>query len=246
VGRLTFLTVVSAITCGLTGLSARAADLLPPPPALDVAEEVVELGTGWYLRGDIGFVDYDRPRDRGFGGAGLLPLDGVRLDNTFSVGGGIGYQLADWLRTDVTVDYRFGAKFSGTRPNPVFAIGFIRDQADIESATFLFNGYIDLGHWSGITPYLGAGIGVSENRFTNVRREAFVAGVPDGAIFVSQHNSTNFAYALMAGAAVDVGWGFKLDVGYRYNNLGDARTPGIKTDALKSHEVRFGARYMID
>jgi opacity protein-like surface antigen len=251
VGRLTFLSVMSAITFGLAGHSARAADLLPPPPILDEADEVVELGTGWYLRGDLGYVNYDRPRDVGFGIPGELPLDGERLEKAFSVGGGIGYQVTDWLRTDLTVDHRFGAQFSGTRPNPSYDIGFVRDQADFESTTLLLNGYIDLAYWSGITPYLGAGIGVSGNRFTNVDRDVFVGGTQVSNIHIGPHTTTNLAWALMAGIAVDVGSGFTLDLGYRYTHLGDVRTqidaaPGIKTDEIRSHELRFGARYMID
>ena len=43
-----------------------------------------------------------------------------------------------------------------------------------------------------------------------------------------------------------------VDLGYRYIHLGDVRTridapgPGIKTDELDAHEIRVGARYMID
>jgi opacity protein-like surface antigen len=56
----------------------------------------------------------------------------------------------------------------------------------------------------------------------------------------------------MGGVAVDVGSGFKIDLGYRYTHLGDARTridgpgAGIRTDDLKTHEIRLGARYTID
>jgi opacity protein-like surface antigen len=57
---------------------------------------------------------------------------------------------------------------------------------------------------------------------------------------------------LMAGAAIDITSGLKLDLGYRYVNLGEARTRldqfgvGTKLKAIDSHEVRVGVRYMID
>jgi opacity protein-like surface antigen len=53
----------------------------------------------------------------------------------------------------------------------------------------------------------------------------------------------NFAYAAMAGAAIDVFSHTKLDIGYRYLNLGSIS--GI-SGTLYSHEVRAGVRYMID
>jgi opacity protein-like surface antigen len=250
--RLIDLTLASAIVCVLTGASVRAADLLPPPPTLESGEEVVELGTGWYLRGDIGYVDYVKPEDVGFGLPGVTLLDRERLDKTFSVGGGIGYQFTSWFRADLTVDYRPAAEFSGTRPFPTYDIGFVRDKADFESTTGLVNGYVDLGYWAGVTPYFGAGIGVSGNRFTNIRRDVFVGGVPAGSAVLSPHTTYNLAWALMAGVAVNVGSGFQLDLGYRFSHLGDVRTrldapgPGIRTDAIRAHEFRLGARYMID
>jgi opacity protein-like surface antigen len=250
VARLTYLTVVGAIACGLAGV-VHAADL-PEPAAFDSEAEVVELGTGWYLRGDVGYIDYATPRDVAFGIPGTLPLDGERLDKTFSLGGGIGYQFTSWVRTDVTVDHRFGAEFSGTRPVPTYAIGYERDQADLESTTYLFNAYFDLGYWAGVTPYVGAGIGLASNRFTNIRRDAYVLGLPAGGTVLWPHTTHNLAWALMAGVVVDVGAGFKIDLGYRYADLGDVRTRidgpgnGITVDELKAHEVRVGARYVID
>ena len=248
--RLTLMRVVSTIALCAAG-AAQAADLLPPAPSLE-GSEIVELGTGWYLRGDIGYVDYVTPRDVGFGLPTVAPLDGERIDKTVSLGGGIGYQFTNWLRADATVDYRFGAEFSGTRPNPTYALGYVRDRADFESGTILFNAYADLGSWYGITPYVGAGIGVSGNRFTNISREAFVLGAPVGAAVLSPRTTYNLAWALMAGVAIDTGVGFLVDLGYRYIRLGDVRTridapgPGIKTDEIDAHEIRVGARYMID
>jgi opacity protein-like surface antigen len=183
---------------------------------------------------------------------GALPLDGERLEAAVSVGGGIGYQLANWLRVDATVDHRFGAELSGTRPNPTYAVGSIRDVAEIESTTGLLNAYVDLGSWAGVTPYLGAGIGVAGNRLTNARREAYLLGEPVGAAVIDTRTTYNLAWALMAGLAVDLGSGFKVDLGYRYTHLGDVRTrvdapgAGLKVEDLNAHEVRLGARYMIE
>ena len=34
--------------------------------------------------------------------------------------------------------------------------------------TFLLNGYVDLGTWSHITPFIGAGVGTSRNTISNL------------------------------------------------------------------------------
>ena len=253
VARPTLSTLVSMMIVGIAAAApARAADLLPPPPMLERADEIVEIGTGWYLRGDVGYVNYTKPKDLGFGLPDSRPLDAVQLEKAFSVGAGIGYAFTSWLRADVTVDHRLGAEFSGTRPIGTYANGYVRDQADLESTTALFNGYVDLGTFAGITPYVGAGIGIAGNRLTNISREAYVAGLPAGSARLQPHTTHNLAWALMAGTAVNLGSGFQLDLGYRYIHLGDARTridgpgDGIRTDEIKAHEFRLGARYMID
>jgi opacity protein-like surface antigen len=65
-------------------------------------------------------------------------------------------------------------------------------------------------------------------------------------------SKNNLAWALMAGAAVDIGAGLKLDLGYRYVRIGESRTEldsdgfGFKIKPLDAHEARIGVRYMID
>jgi opacity protein-like surface antigen len=49
-----------------------------------------------------------------------------------------------------------------------------------------------------------------------------------------------------------LGSGLKVDLGYRYMRIGDARTgleplqAGIRTKTIDAHEFRVGARYMIE
>ena len=83
-----------------TSAPALAADLLPPPP-------VVEVGSGWYLRGDVGVGSQEVGKIDG--------LDVVKdggsfwrksLADTAFVGVGVGYQFNNFLRFDVTGEYR--------------------------------------------------------------------------------------------------------------------------------------------
>src|SRR5436190_400146 len=91
------IAMAGALALSMTGL-AHAADM-PPLPGTDEAYDgqSQELGTNWYLRGDIGV---------------MLPGNDKLFDNTqgsglsrdFDVGLGIGYDFGAY-RIDLTADY---------------------------------------------------------------------------------------------------------------------------------------------
>ena len=82
-GRLKTLWSIGVIL----GLSAPAvaADFSPPPPP-PPGPIASELGSGWYLRGDVGWVEFSDPGKLPLGAG--LPFDRVGLRETWSVGGG--------------------------------------------------------------------------------------------------------------------------------------------------------------
>jgi opacity protein-like surface antigen len=121
------------------------------------------------------------------------------------------------------------------------------ETADIEAWSGLVNGYIDLGTFYGITPYVGAGVGVSYLNTSN-------ASTVGGAAYASgSETTTNLAWALMAGASYAVNDQVSIDAGYRYFNLGDAKTTQIDPTGaqvghinykgIDAHEIRLGIRY---
>jgi opacity protein-like surface antigen len=245
---------------------AIAADLFGPGPLPAAAPSIgiAELGGGWYLRGDLGYVDYTKPGARPYGAA-VVPFDHERLKATFSGGAGVGYKFNNWLRADVTADYRAGADFDAMSSRTHYVEGFSRDTAKIQSTTLLVNGYVDLGTWYGITPYVGAGIGVAQNRFRTYSAQVtcltVTCGDTSGATYsigpqpktlVPGGSRTHVAWALMAGASMELMPGILVDAGYRFVNIGEARTKldpfnvGTRTTDLKAHEIRVGLRYMID
>ena len=268
-GRLKLLTVVAA-AIGVAG-PAFAADLLGPAPrgyaepAPAPALAVGELGSGWYLRGDIGYVDHDKPGEKPYG-VPVVPFDTMRLKATYSAGAGIGYKFTSWLRADVTGDWRQDSRFDAVSSRTRYVEGYSQDRGKLQSSTLLLNGYIDLGTWGGITPYVGAGVGVAQNRFhdysgqvvcitTTCGDPSVGASYPLGPqpkTFVPSGTRTNLAWALMAGASMELMPGVLIDAGYRYVNLGEARTKldefgvGTRTKDLRAHEFRIGVRYVID
>jgi opacity protein-like surface antigen len=238
--------------------SALAADMLFPPPMISAGRPgIVELGTGWYLRGDAGYVDYVPLKDRRSAIPGET-FDTTRLKETWSAGGGFGYKFLNWFRADVTVDYRFESDFEGTSSRTGYVSDSRRDWGQFESTTGLVNAYLDLGSWYGISPYVGAGVGASLNHLLDHQAQVTCLTAACGLIGAQpvvqgrDRSDIDLAWALMGGVAVDVGGGFKIDVGYRYLNLGEVRTNAAgpaaptRTEEIKAHEVRLGLRYMID
>lgn len=259
---LSTLAMTSFATVTLAAdMSLPAAPMQAQPYAPQ--NQIVELGGGWYLRGDVGYVNYQKPTGNGIGTTNIA-FDNEKLNKTFSVGGGVGYKFNSWFRADATLDYNIKSNFKATSSSSGYVDGYSLESAKIDSAQLMLNGYIDLGEFYGITPYVGAGVGVAQNRMENFRGPSYLYPssplFPVGAISPYPYSTTlpanatsyNLAWALMAGAAINLSQNFMLDVGYRYINMGDAKTKydqfgvGAKVKDLDAHEARLGVRYMID
>lgn len=230
----TLFALVLAI--GVAAVSeAPAADVgiaRPAPPMLE------EYGSGWYLRGDVGWTGYTNvSADYVIGGLASAHDSSAKLEDTWSIGAGYGYNF-DWFRADVTADYRANAQFTGIM-GELFG--------ELTTWSTLLNGYFDLGTWSGITPYVGAGIGAA---YHETRKWHDLYGDP---VFAGGSN-WELAWAVMAGLAIQFTPKASLDVGYRYVDLGKAESGldadfnaiKVKTDNISAHEVRVGIRYTID
>lgn len=269
--------LLSALVLGISFAgSAIAADLIEPPviEAPQPVYEAPQMG-GWYIRGDVDYgmlstkgVDYDVL-------TGSASFNSAKLKGAFSAGAGIGYQVNDYFRTDLTLNYHFKSAFRGSTS------GFCNEtpvgggpatntagcvSSDVASAsvyTLLANAYADLGHYSGFTPYVGAGIGgahVSWSDLTNTATCTATTGnvcVPTVAYTHKGISSMRFAYALHAGASYDISSNLKLDAGYswthvnggdmfRYkglvNHVDDTGVMG-RDKGINIHEVRVGLRY---
>ncbi|MEO1198637.1 MAG: outer membrane protein [Pseudomonadota bacterium] len=240
----------------LLAAPVMAADFPGPAPLPEYGpQSTAEFGSNWYLRLD---ATYSLSNDVEISQAGGALLLNETIDDGVAYGIGFGVELSNWLRADVTFDYRPGVDVSGqTFCNGAGCGGsqFVTDRTSIDSALFLANGYVDLGTWRRITPYVGAGIGA-----VNHNTDDLIADIPnaDGVDRIEGAQTWEFAWALMAGASVDISPNFKIDAGYRYLDLGQAisgtRTntdvidPGLEVtfDDLSAHEFRFGIRYLID
>jgi opacity protein-like surface antigen len=252
-----------------------AADYEPP---IEAADEYVpvEVGSGWYLRGDVGYAlstSTDLATYRTFDPItstyGQATFDTSNLSSQIIFGGGVGYRYNEWVRGDATID-GFRSKFTGTTsgPLPCLTTGPINtacrseDAATVSAISFMGNGYIDLGTYIGITPYVGAGAGMSYVSWSGLASQNYCIGAtcPGTPIAPTSNSGVKdwrFTYAFMAGAAYDLTKNLKLDVGYKYRKIDDGEMFGWNAAAvaagasgtqgsdqgLTQHEVKVGLRY---
>ncbi len=173
-------------TALLVSASAWAADY-DPPIVVDEAPEFVpvEIGSGWYLRGDVGY-SFERT-EADF--SGLPGIDVSRGD--FGGGGGVGYHFTDFIRGDINLAFLGRDSFT-------FNDGVDFARLKTQSWSGMANVYLDLGTYSGLTPYVGAGLGIL---YTRSRFEADIAGI---GVFDLDDDQSKFAYSLGAGFAYKV------------------------------------------
>jgi opacity protein-like surface antigen len=250
-----------AALAGLYIGEAKAADLSPGPtvPELPQGDTMNFFGSGWYIRGDLGYSLPQGPKADYNGTA----FDHLSVGGSAVAGGGVGYKINNWFRADVTADYTFSGATHGTYT--ITNCCLVTDRTRLGSWAVLANGYVDIGNWSGITPYIGAGVGYAFTQASQVTNQQFVT-TPSGALAplvdpntglpvinsFPTHNTGGFAWALTAGASVAVAPSVKLDFNYRYLNIADARLApdnfGVmaRVKSLGAHQFRIGVRYMFD
>jgi opacity protein-like surface antigen len=250
--------------------SANAADILEPAvvelPEPAPMVEPAHKG-GWYLRGDVGYtvngdvdVDYDV-----FGGTppgsfstGLLSGE---LRNGYSIGAGVGYDTGNHLRLDLTADYFSKANYSGNSsciiPPATVPTVCSNDSMSMTALSLLANAYVDLGNFNGFTPYVGAGIGGTHVKWSELNNVCTPAAIAAGLCTSDTHpgeSGFRFTYAAMAGVSYDVSDCVAIDAGYRYRKIEGGKTFGIASTGapgaghdrgLSSHDFRLGARYKL-
>ncbi|SDR60825.1 Opacity protein [Rhizobiales bacterium GAS191] len=272
------LSLSSVVALG--GVAAQAADLAPlPAPPLPPP---VEFAGNWYIRGDVGVASYST-------GQWTQPVTVNQGEQLLSSGflsksiqepafidAGIGYQFNQWIRADVTAEYRTAIGLRGVFQekifNPFVPFAFLGQNempGTLQSTLVMANAYADIGTWYGLTPYVGAGVGIVRHNMSGFTDSGFAFsgtafaanGLPNGALSpvlnspITDKTKTNFAWAAMAGLSYSITPNLKLDLGYRYMNLGTVSSgiihclcgqtfQGFKVKDLTSNEFRIGMRWM--
>jgi opacity protein-like surface antigen len=253
--------------------SANAADLPPVMQARPIAPVVVEEFTGgWYLRGDIGvgqqnFKQFDFTQtNNAFVWPASWRIDQKEMGDAFFIGGGFGYQWNSWLRFDATAEYRAKTRFKAIGSYTEFCPGgrcFDVYDGNHSAIVVLANAYIDLGTWMCLTPFIGGGVGFAQHRVSALTDVGFISNGTTGFGYgQNDFTETKFAWALHAGVAYNVNNNFKMELAYRYLNMGNVNTGiidcasgGCSTGAgprafytfreMDSHDIKFGMRWML-
>ncbi len=209
------------------------------------------------------------PNNWTIGGGG-----GYKFNNWFRADATVEYESL-YSRNSVRSDLARACRTGLFQPDPTNNPGIVDSTYALcsplvhnrtEAMLVLGNAYVDLGNWWGFTPYVGAGVGVnalyqraSMNWYMN--NGVSYAGVTytdprNNAVYMenwdSKYSGTylRLAYAFMGGVSYDIDEHWKVDVGYRWANMGkiygvDGYNNPVSKNLI-SQQVRMGFRYMID
>jgi opacity protein-like surface antigen len=289
------MTLISRIASALAAIvflpltPAVAADY-DPPIYVDQAPDYkpVEVGSGWYLRGDVGYAvnhRYDESSNNpGFSSSRTL----------FDADIGMGYHFNDYLRADLNLGILPSNKFgdsidttcAGSTTTTIVnnTTGTITSQTTVPGTTqpckgssnalnkaysLMANGYVDLGTYVGITPYVGAGAGVVYSKYSsaigakncipttssvvgsgNTVTTQFNCNDPAGYNGqVSSKASYDLAYSLAAGLSYQVTRNVSVDLGYEFLSIPSAKYVAYDNGLFNVHKgvnfqtVKVGLRY---
>jgi len=259
------MVAASAIT------TASAADLAPPPAPLMAPPPapMMDSASGLYLRGDVGVGHMGESSVTSIITTPGYVVQNPRFDrksfdsNAFA-SVGIGYQFNSFMRADVTGEIRTNTRYNATQSyDDIFGPqGCFNARCDnvysasIRSSVFMANGYFDLGTWRGLTPYVGAGIGMANHKVSGLTDQAQAPTSGYGS--AADKSKTSLAWSLMAGVGFEVTRNLKMEVGYRYLNMGNVSSGQIichvagacpnevQKYKLDSHDVKVGFRYLLN
>lgn len=225
--------------------------------------------SGWYLRGDVGvglqsFSEFNHGQTNpAFVWPASWTIVQQDIQDAAIAGFGVGYEVNNWLRFDVTGEYRTKAMFKVTGSYTDFCGGFTCfdvNSGNYSAAVFMANAYVDLGTWWCLTPYIGAGVGGAYNMISGVQDNGIIGSNGSVGFGYSTSNSSNLdlAWNVQAGLTYNVSNNLKIDFNYRFLSLGSPQTAVVQCQntpacpgafyTLKdmySQDFRIGLRWML-
>ncbi|MER9960313.1 outer membrane beta-barrel protein [Mesorhizobium sp. M0045] len=255
-----------------------------PPVYVDQAPDYVpvEVGSGWYLRGDVGYA-FSHPFEHEEIATG--PLTSFTQDSSLFTGSiGMGYHFNDYLRGELnagilpTNEFGDQQKLAATCDGSTLTKNLLGEiitvpasqkcdlsnNASNKGYSIMANGYVDLGTYVGITPYLGGGLGLAYNKYYRSigARDCkevpanpsgtggFICDDPAGYEGATDSQAKfNLAYSIGAGLSYRVTKNVSVDLGYEYFSVPNAKYVAYDDGALNIHKgidyqtVKVGLRY---
>lgn len=171
----TGLLAASAVALMVPVAIAADIDVPPQPQPAPFVQQDDNYVSGWYVRGDAGFS--------------WLDVSGLDDDGTAIAGGGVGYQINQYFRTDLRADHAFDQDAG---------------PFDVNATTILWNAYVDVPLSMGFTPYVGIGAGY---------------GFVDYSGAAAPSDDEGFAWTATGGVAFQMTQNITLDAGYSYREI---------------------------
>ena len=174
--------------------AAHAADYDPPIFVEEAAEYVpVEVGSGWYLRGDVGYVF-----DASIGEVEYTLFDPIAAANVsppsprlrsipISPGAAASATASPTIfaptRRSTASAPTSTARRQALKPAQAIPVDDTtcrsENSSEVSAVSVMANGYVDLGTYVGFTPYVGAGPGYSYVSWSDLNDTTYC--VPGGA-----------------------------------------------------------------
>lgn len=198
--------------------------------------------SGVYVSGKLGFAVVPDLTATGSSWTGTWN-DDISFNTGMAINGAIGYEFAPF-RTEFELgyqkndaDYSDGTEIYRGIPLPHYRYDFA--DGNVNTTTYMANGYYDFKLGNGFTPYLGAGLGLATVKLSDMRNESWHHSYGD--------SDTVFAYQFMIGASYALDKNWALDLSYRYVGTANSSSDngwGTKTDfEFYSHNFLLGGRY---
>ena len=247
--RKRFMLLALAALVVLAANAAHGADYHQPPPPpqyIPPPPPPQECCDSWYLRGFVGVamngaykLDYTTVTD--------ATLQHTDTSDGYFIGGAVGYEFNNWLRFDLSAEYRAKSRVYAFVTYPPG--GLDEYQGYLKSWVLLANAFVDLGTWDCWTPFVGVGVGGAYNSLKD-----FSDVNPNGGFGFGRNPSEwHLAYALYAGVGYNVSKNFKIDLTYRYLNYGSITDTidcnvtcthdSFKFKDLYSNDIMIGLRW---
>jgi opacity protein-like surface antigen len=207
----------------------------------------VEFGSGWYLRGDIGYSVHSGSRgtyySSAYGDDTDYASESLGGNESYSIGAG--YIFNNMLRGDITLEHNEGVTWEGRSKSAdcgtVPGDCLFEAEAELKRTSIMANGYYTVGNFAGFRPYVGGGIGISDVSWNDygfqqlcqvdpgedcdfgthsgvgTDRETYYG--PAGT--VSTNNGIALTYALAAGLDYRINKNWVVDMGYKWTHISD-------------------------
>lgn len=194
-----------------------------------------------YLRLDSGWSHF-----RSVHGITYISTNNKLKSNTNNIvgaGAGLGINLGDKIRSDITWSHHLGAKLDWENQ------GNLVKRKPVIDAYFL-NFYYETGFaLSVFHPYVGAGVGLAAVKDNLSYSVVNNNSLSYGNYVINKKN--NFAYKFILGSAFDLNDQIKFDLSYNYSDYGKSK--GIYTSSniligktpYRAHVINAGLRFGI-